>query len=251
MKKHGSVAYAKANHAFKDHTCQKGIADARDLHQHMIAMVSSGSHLQVIFSGFDVAKIVTMSLCTSGDPQLLDAGPAGVAVPHAIDILRSSVCHPPPPRTYHFHLLSRKLLITNDLLTLWENEVRSIRMAFQLPEILARCFCPYRNGQKPIDVSFPRHLWGFDRLAFASWTPVPREAQGDVFDCNKKRDNSSDLRVSSQWESTKGPPAQAHAGCNGDGVSDTQLWHGKSRIYLNHLREDDTGLFCSFVRPRH
>jgi len=139
MKKHGSVAYAKANHAFKDHTCQKGIADARDLHQHMIAMVSSGSHLQVIFSGFDVAKIVTMSLCTSGDPQLLDAGPAGVAVPHAIDILRSSVCHPPLPRTYHFHLLSRKLLNTNDLLASWENKVRSIRMAFQLPEISARC----------------------------------------------------------------------------------------------------------------
>jgi len=139
MKKHGSVAYAKANHAFKDHTCQKGIADARDLHQHMIAMVSSGSHLQVIFSGFDVAKIVTMSLCTSGDPQLLDAGPAGVAVPHAIDILRSSVCHPPPPRTYHFHLLSRKLLNTNDLLASWENKVRSICMAVQLPEISARC----------------------------------------------------------------------------------------------------------------
>lgn len=59
MKKHGLTSYAKPNHRFKGDTCQKGLADARSLHLHIVANLGRGSHLYTIFENFEVTGLIT------------------------------------------------------------------------------------------------------------------------------------------------------------------------------------------------
>jgi hypothetical protein len=58
FKVHGEAAYADRKIVHKDHVCHKGFYDKRSLYQHLIGKHSTGSHLDIMFKDFDIARFI-------------------------------------------------------------------------------------------------------------------------------------------------------------------------------------------------